>query len=90
MAVDTAIKRRSALYFVGHRKGRLIPDSIISAGDFSDIVGFYRAITHALFVVVLDSVSVTQPTITASVTQPEIAVSVTQPTITITEKNDIT
>lgn len=44
MAVDSLAKRASALYFVRHRKGRLIPDGAITGVDFQDIVGFYRGI----------------------------------------------
>ena len=81
MAIDSQIKRISAMHFVGHRHGRLLPDGAISGADRQDAVGFYRAITALLFTVTLASVSVTQPTISTSVTQP---------TVTITEKNDIT
>lgn len=47
MAVDSVAKRASALYFVGRRKGRLIPDGSISGVDFQDAVGFYRGIAAA-------------------------------------------
>jgi hypothetical protein len=89
MAIDSDILRASAMHFVGHRKGRLLPDSVIKGADRQDTVGFYRGLTTLLFVVTLSSASATQPSITASVTQPTVTVSVTQPTITITEKNDI-
>lgn len=94
MAIDSLAKRASALYFVGRRKGRLIPDGTIATPDFQNIVGFYIGITTAappgLQTVTLLSASVTQPGITPSVSQPGVTASVTQPTITITEKNDIT
>ena len=93
MAIDSEAKRASALYFVRHRKGRLIADGTISAPDFQDIVGFYRGILAAtpgaLYTVTLLSATVPQPTITASVPTPTVTTAVTQPTITITEKNDI-
>ena len=44
MAIDSEAKRASALYFVSHRKGRLIPDGTIASPDFQDIVGFYVGI----------------------------------------------
>jgi len=95
MAIDSVAKRASALYFVGHRKGRLIPDGTIASPDFQNIVGFYVGIQAAesagLRVVTLLSASVIQPGITASAPQPGITVSVPQPTISsITVKNDIT
>jgi len=94
MAIDSAAKRKSALYFLGRRKGRLTPDGTISGVDFMDIIGFYNGIAAVasvtLYVVTIDSVSISQPTITVSVTQPTITVSVTQPTISsVTAKNDI-
>ena len=92
MAIDSAAKRVSALYFSSHRHGRLIPDGTIAGVDFLDIVGFYRGIEPAnpFQTVTLESASVTQPGITASITQPGVTATVTQPTITISEKNDIT
>lgn len=47
MAIDSAAKRLSMLFFVGHRKGRLIPDGIIASPDFQDLLGFYRGIQAA-------------------------------------------
>jgi hypothetical protein len=47
MAVDSAAKRASALYFIGRRKGRLIPDGTIAQPDFQNIVGFYMGIQAA-------------------------------------------
>lgn len=47
MAVDSAAKRLSMLFFVGHRKGRLIPDGTIASPDFQDLLGFYRGIQAA-------------------------------------------
>ena len=95
MAIDSVAKRASALYFVGHRKGRLIPDGTIASPDFQNIAGFYvgiqAAVPAGLQVVTLLSATVTQPGITPSVTQPGITVSVPQPTLSsITVKNDIT
>lgn len=95
MAIDSKAKRMSAMNFVGHRRGRLLPDGTIASPDFQDAVGFYRGIQAAqptgLQTVTLLSAVVTQPTITASVTQPGITASVTQPTLSsITVKNDIT
>lgn len=94
MAVDSAAKRLSMLFFAGHRKGRLIPDGTIASPDFQDLLGFYRGIQAAapagLQVVTLLSATVTQPGITPSVTQPGITVSVPQPTLSsITVKNDV-
>jgi hypothetical protein len=93
MAIDSEAKRASALYFIRHRKGRLIADGTISAPDFQDIVGFYRGILAlvpgALYAVDLLSATVPQPTITASVPQPTVTTTATQPTITVTAKNDI-
>jgi len=51
MAIDSAAKRASALYFVRHRKGRLIPDGTIAGVDFLDAVGFYRGIAASAVVV---------------------------------------
>ncbi len=90
MAIDSEIKRVSALHFVGHRHGRLLPDGAISGADRQDAVGFYRAITALLFTVTLASVSVTQPTVSSSVDQPSVAASVSNPSVSITVKNDIT
>ena len=94
MAIDSATKRASALYFVGHRKGRIIPDGTIASPDFQDIVGFYVGIAASasagLQTVTLLSAVVSQLTITASVPQPGSTASVSQPTISsITVKNDI-
>jgi hypothetical protein len=93
MAVDSIAKRASALYFVRHRKGRLIADGTIAGVDFQDIVGFYRGIAAGaptgLQTVTLLSATVSQPAITVSTPQPGVTTTVTQPTITITEKNDI-
>lgn len=47
MAVDSIAKRASALYFVCHRKGRLIPDGTIASPDFQDVAGFYVGIAAA-------------------------------------------
>jgi hypothetical protein len=83
MAIDSAAKRKSVLFFFGHRKGRLIPDGTISSVDKQDIVGFYRGIAASavgLFTVTLESVSTPQPTVTPSVSQP---------TVTETVKNRI-
>lgn len=44
MAIDSVAKRASALYFIGRRKGRLIPDGAIAQPDFQNIVGFYMGI----------------------------------------------
>jgi hypothetical protein len=44
MAIDTTAKLASALYFVGHRHGRLTPTATISGADLQDIVGFYRGV----------------------------------------------
>lgn len=95
MAIDSVAKRASALYFVGHRKGRLIPDGTIAQPDFQNIVGFYSGIQAAepagLQAVTLLSATVTQPTITASCPALSITASVTQPTLSsVTVKNDIT
>lgn len=90
MAIDSKRKRASAMNFVGHRHGRLLPDGAISGADRADAVGFYRGITALLFVVTLESASVAQPAIVASVTQPSVTASVSQPTITTSVKNDIT
>ena len=54
------------------------------------MAGWGLLATTPIQTVTLDSVSITQPTVTASVTQPTISTSVTQSTVTITEKNDIT
>ncbi len=51
MAIDSAAKRNSALNFVRHMKGRLIPDGTISGVDFLDVVGFYRGIAASAPVV---------------------------------------
>lgn len=92
MAIDSARKRASALYFVGHRKGRLLPDGAISGADRQDMVGFYRGVTGfgLLATVTLLSATVSQPAITASLPAPTVTISTPGPTITITEKNDIT
>lgn len=94
MAIDTTAKLASALYFVGHRKGRLTPTVTIAGADFQDIVGFYRGILAAepadpYQTVTLLSATVPQPAIVASIPQPTVTVSTPQSTITITEKNDI-
>jgi hypothetical protein len=94
MAIDSVGKRASALYFVGHRKGRLIPDGTIVQPDFQNIVGFYSGIQAAvpagLQTVTLLSAVVSQPVIAVSCPNPSITASTPQPTITISEKNDIT
>lgn len=78
MAIDSAAKRTSALYFHRHRKGRLIPDGAISGVDLQDCVGFYRGIAAiGTSVVTLETVSVTQPGVTVSMTQTALTITVT-------------
>lgn len=89
MAIDSARKRASALYFSSHRHGKLLPDGAISGADRADAVGFYRGITGLLFTVTLESVSVPQPVVTPSTPQPGVSCSVPQPTTTQTVKNRI-
>lgn len=90
MAIDSAAKRTSALYFHRHRKGRLIPDGAISGVDLQDCVGFYRGIAAiGTSVVTLETVSVTQPGVTVSSVQPGVTVSMTQTALTITVTNDL-
>lgn len=48
MAIDSVAKRASALYAIGHRKGRLIPDGTIASPDFQNVVGFYVGIPAAV------------------------------------------
>ena len=42
MAIDSRIKRESALFFGRHHT--IHPDGVIDAGDRQDILGFYRGI----------------------------------------------
>jgi hypothetical protein len=81
MAIDTTAKLASAMYFVGHRHGRLTPTATISGADFQDIVGFYRGILAgvALPAPFTFAFTVSRPAPVFACVKPSVAVDVKKP-----------